>query len=269
MPFSFVLCPECLAQYRALTHDPICGYMLNSIPLCSLEWSDEHPRDGVIASPDLNHQECRTSLIRLVAARTHLWKTGAVPEEAKELWANAQDLIPHWPGFRRLSLSPEERRSLEACAEELADFLGAMAADFPELKLTDQGGGLTQLVARRGETKAPPRAPLLVMEFAKGSARALALEFYPSSVAAIAQELRQVPAILRNWQAKYGDHCEQVLFTIVSATEDHPAFESLIRQWYRDEAELPLLLKSMEVRLALANPASSVETEIPLRRPGT
>src|SRR5262249_54202586 len=151
MTFSFALCPECLAQYRALTHDPTCRYSLNFIPFCSLEWPDEHPKDGVIAIPDPNHEECRVSIIRLAAARTWLWRTGAVPEESKELWAEAQRMIPNWPGFLRLSLSQGQRLSLEDCAGELDDLLGAMAKDFPQMTFTDEGGGLTKLTARRGE----------------------------------------------------------------------------------------------------------------------
>ena len=112
MSFSFALCPECLAQYRALMHDPTCHYGLNSIPFCSLTWPDEHPRDG---GPAPTHEGCLESIMRLAGARTWLWKTGAIPDELKELWAEAQRMIPNWPGFLRLSLNQEQRLSLEDC----------------------------------------------------------------------------------------------------------------------------------------------------------
>ena len=115
MNFCFALCADCLAKYRALMHDPTCGYSASIIPFSSLDWPDEHPtKDGVIALPA--HEECRTSIVRLAAARTRLWETGAVPEESKELWAEAQRMIPNWSGFLRLSLNQEQRLTLKRCA---------------------------------------------------------------------------------------------------------------------------------------------------------
>ena len=90
-----------------------------------------------------------------------------------------------------------------------------------------------------------------VMEFSKGSARALALESYPENVDAFAQELPKVEAALRDWKAKHGGRCEVVLFTVVSAPQHHNAIESLIKQVYRDEAALAPLLQSLEVQVAL------------------
>jgi hypothetical protein len=90
-----------------------------------------------------------------VAARTELWKTGGVPEESKELWSEAQRLILDWPGFRRLTLSEKQRLSQAECAGELADLLGAIAEDFPQVTLTDKGGGITEFSAKRGEIVTP------------------------------------------------------------------------------------------------------------------
>jgi hypothetical protein len=114
-------------------------------------WSDEHPERGAAIGAESGHEGCRVSIIRLAAARTRLWKTGAISEESQELWAQAQRLIPNWPGFLRLSLSPEQHRSLEACAGELDDFLGAVAKDYPQVTVTHKGGGLTEFSARREE----------------------------------------------------------------------------------------------------------------------
>jgi len=182
--------------------------------------------------------------MRLAGARTDLWKTGAIPEESKELWAEAQRMIPNWPGFLRLSLSQEQRLSLEDCKRELDDFVGAMAKDFPHMTFTREGGGVIKLLARRWP-------PMQVMEFSKGPARALALEFYPENVDAFAQELPKAKAALRDWKVKPGGRCEMVMFTVVSALEHHNAIESVIRQVCRDEAELAPLLQSLEVRVAL------------------
>lgn len=250
MTFTFALCPGCIAQYRRLTHDPTCRYSLNSIPFCSLVWPEEHPEDGIIAFPDPNHEECRASIIRLVAARTRLWRTGTIPEESKELWAEARRLIPGWPGFLRLTLNQEQCLSLEDCAGELNDLVGAIAADFPQMTLTDKGGGLTEFSAHRGE-RALQRPPMLVMEFSKGSSQALALEFYPENVDAFTQQLPNAKAALLHWKAKHGGRCEKVLFTVVSVAEQHIGIESVIQQVCCDEAKLAPLLQSLDVRVAL------------------
>jgi hypothetical protein len=90
-----------------------------------------------------------------------------------------------------------------------------------------------------------------VMEFSKGPARAVALEFYPESVGAFAQELPKVKAALVDWKAKHGGRCEMVLFTVVSVPEHHAAIEALIQQVCHDEAELSPLLQALDVRVAL------------------
>ena len=151
----------------------------------------------------------------------------------------------------RLSLNQAQRLSLEGCAEELDDLVGAIAEDFPQMMFTDKGGGLTEFSAQRGERGAPHRPAMRVMEFSKGRARALALEFYPDNVDAFRRELPKVKPALLNWKAKHGSACEMVMFTVVSAPEHHTAIESVIQQVCRDEAELAPLLDSLEVRVAL------------------
>ncbi len=251
MAFSFTLCPECLARYRDLTYEPTSDCFLDSIPFCSLVWRDEHPEESGIPFPDPNHKSCRNSILRLAGARTGLWRTGTIAEESKELWAQAQRLIPNWPGFRRLSLSAEQRLSLEACAGELQDFLGAIAKDYPQMTFTDKGGGLTELSARRAEGETPPRPPMRVMEFSKGPALALAFEFYPENVDAFTRELPKVRPVLLDWKANHGSRCEMIMFTVVSAPQHHTAIESVIQQVCGNESELAPLLHSLEVRVAL------------------
>jgi hypothetical protein len=117
---TFALCPECLAKYRALRHNPACQYWLNIEPSCTLEWPDERPKDFYVRH-DARHRQCALCILRLVDARTHLWQEGVLPEDLCELWDEARQAIPDWPGFRRLSLDAAQIRSLDACAEELED----------------------------------------------------------------------------------------------------------------------------------------------------
>jgi hypothetical protein len=154
MRFEFVLCPECLARYRALRFDPTAGYGLCAIPLCSLVWPDEHPVNGALENYDGTHQQCRASVMRLAGARTQLWRSGSVPEELRELWDTARRLLPDWPGFRRLSLDREQMESLDACLGELGGFMQAVQQDYPDATTTDEGGGL-----RRSPRGARPSRP--------------------------------------------------------------------------------------------------------------
>jgi hypothetical protein len=156
MTFHFALCSECQARYQALRFDPAAVYSLNSIPLCSLVWPDEHPGGEVVSDYAGSHEHCRSSLIRLGGARTQLWRTGSVSAELQKLWEEARGVLPDWPGFRRLTLSPEQMASLDACADELADFMGAVREDFPNVSTTDEGGGLTRFTARRAPEGSDP-----------------------------------------------------------------------------------------------------------------
>ena len=155
MGFAFILCPECQAKYGALRFDPTASYSLCSIPLCSLDWPDEHPGGRVVEDDDGNHQQCRASVLRLAGARTQLWRSGSVPEDLRELWDAARRLLPDWPGFRRLSLDRGQMESLDACLEELASFMQAIQHDYPDATTTDEGGGLRRFTARR-TTEPPP-----------------------------------------------------------------------------------------------------------------
>jgi hypothetical protein len=54
-----------------------------------------------------------------------------------------------------LSLNEEQLKSLAGCGEELNDFMGAVAEDFPATRFTDQGGGLSKFTASREQDEAP------------------------------------------------------------------------------------------------------------------
>ena len=142
---SFKMCTECVARYRDLEHDSGSEYSLNIMPFCSLQWPDEHPEDWY------EHccEECQLSIRHLSSARTGLWRTGEIPDHYLDFWKDANTAIPEWPGFRRLSLSKKELDSLDGCSEELDDMMGAITEDFPDLTVTDQGGGLTKFTAER------------------------------------------------------------------------------------------------------------------------
>jgi len=106
-----------------------------------------------------------------------------------------------------------------------------------------------------------------VMQFAKESGVAIALSLTSDNADAFAQEMREVKAVLLDWQAKHGGQCEMVMLTVVSDPEHHAGIELLIQQVYRDEAELAPLLQSVNVQVALLNARGRPVKEFTLGRP--
>ena len=163
MPASFALCSECLAKYRALRLDTEARCSLNIMPLGTLVWSDEHPQDATGATRVIvargAHAECGHSILRLSHARTRLWRTGVVPEDRREIWEEAQRVLPEWPGFQRLTLSADQQTSLEACDREAGDVWGLIAREFPNVTVTDRGGGVAHVSAVRAVPPEPQQPP--------------------------------------------------------------------------------------------------------------
>jgi len=93
-------------------------------------------------------------MIRLVAARTHIWLHGTIPTESEALWAQAEDLIPDWPGFKRLASTPDKLESLAECAEEVGGFFDWANEKSQDVTFEDKGGGVTHFVVRRGDAQA-------------------------------------------------------------------------------------------------------------------
>lgn len=153
MPFVFSLCPGCRDRYGALRHDATCIYSLNVMPLCSLIWPDEHPEHWFRVCC----KKCKESICRLAHARTELWHHGEIPADHLDLWDEARAIIPDWPGFKRLTLDEKQRESLRGCALELEDMMGGIAAEFPNIKLTDKGGGQVEFIAKRATAKPPTK----------------------------------------------------------------------------------------------------------------
>jgi hypothetical protein len=111
--------------------------MMNLVPLCTLEWADEHPADWqTVGEP---HERCLASIYQLYHIRTHLWHHGSIPKECQGYWAAAQEALPGWPGFRRLDLDERGRKNLAGCAEELDDMRSEAARYGNRLRLPVTG----------------------------------------------------------------------------------------------------------------------------------
>jgi len=91
---------------------------------------------------------CLDSIIRLCSARTQLWRHGEIPEQLRELWAEARRLLPDWPGFQGLALDSKQLESLDACRGELNDFLDCIGKRFETITITEDAG-IAKLVATK------------------------------------------------------------------------------------------------------------------------
>ena len=102
----------------------------------------------------LHHQECNISMCRLMAARKQLWHSGGLDEFGRTVFGAAREVLPDWPGFRRLNLTADDRGALQCCEEETNDSVEDMRQRAAIFALTDQGGGVFTFVAH---PKPPPR----------------------------------------------------------------------------------------------------------------
>jgi hypothetical protein len=146
---EFQICKTALEAYRALKHDPHCNYSLCVIPLGSITWPDEHPGRG--PGVPCMHPECEDSILRIFLARTRFWQDGAVPKTMHATWNEARALIPEWPLFKRLDLTPDQRTGLTAAREEQRDVMGLMRDASSEVEYDDRGGGLGEIRFKRDQ----------------------------------------------------------------------------------------------------------------------
>lgn len=108
MHFEFV--GKDLELMKSLKYDPELKPNYESIKGC-LIWKDERSDD---LSPDAYH-----IVSSLFVARSLLHQGLSLddhpidPELCKKLWAQAQQQISEWPGFKRLTLSAEDKAYFE------------------------------------------------------------------------------------------------------------------------------------------------------------
>jgi hypothetical protein len=145
MSFKFTLCPDCLPKYRTLQYDPKAQFGPCLIPFDSIVWADE--QIPATERPLFGHDTCLHSLMRLMLARKQLWRTGQIEASLQQIWREAHEILPNWPGFRRLTLTTEELRALDLCEEETAASLDRICGDASVFAVTDKGGGVVSFVA--------------------------------------------------------------------------------------------------------------------------
>lgn len=142
MESHLTLCDECLARYRALRPRVWARRTMCLVPFGSPVWTDEHPGPDAAIWGSSEHRRCLASISRLVTARNHLWRAGAVREDQQGLWDEALQVLPHWPGFRRLEPSRGRLAALAACEAETRAMFRWLAAGVEQVRITDEGDGL-------------------------------------------------------------------------------------------------------------------------------
>ncbi len=109
--------PSDRESLERLVFDPSCEPSFELMKGC-LVWADERPakisKEGYELLGDL--WLVRGYLHRNVPVEQ--W--GLDPAYFQEVWKNALEDVPRWPGFRRLDLSHAERAYLDECLRETA-----------------------------------------------------------------------------------------------------------------------------------------------------
>ncbi|NVN97336.1 hypothetical protein HXX01_03855 [Candidatus Nomurabacteria bacterium] len=125
---QFRLCADCLEKYLALEYDPNSNLSLPLLPSTPFVIiSDEHPENGLTTV--YHSKQCRDWICYLLTARQYLWEHGAISDQHKVIWAEAQLLIPKWPGFQRLTMNMGLFESDYNEIKEIRDFFYMNLAD--------------------------------------------------------------------------------------------------------------------------------------------
>jgi hypothetical protein len=87
----------------------------------------------------------KNATFRLFALRKRLWQTASAREPVDEVWLQAKELMPNWPGFRRLVLSREEQMALKDCEDETGEMVDDFRRTSSVFSVTDEGDGPSAL----------------------------------------------------------------------------------------------------------------------------
>lgn len=113
-----------------LRYDPNARLSLCMMPLATLKWSDEIPQAQILL---IQCRETARFMWTIFGIRKELWIKRRIEPAHLDLWMAAQTLLPEWPLFRRLELSPKEYESLQGAEDEqneIFDFLNRNSDDF-------------------------------------------------------------------------------------------------------------------------------------------
>lgn len=139
-----MLTHKTLAILSTLTYRPDAQRGVSILPLGSIYWDDELPKmHNFVGFPEAD----RVQVLRVFAIRLKLWDHEALSDDDRELWDSVRSAAPEWAIFRRLDLSPDDRRAREeaerACASEFEEFL----AGADEISISEEKHGIQSFSA--------------------------------------------------------------------------------------------------------------------------
>ncbi len=146
-----------IVAIQGLRFDPNATIRALIQPVATIYWSDEMPKDIELRA---FRRPALSFVWSILGIRKRLWATGQIDDAHLRHWTTAQAVMPEWPLFRRLTLSPEEVESQQAAEEELGEvfeYLNRNSSDFTHGENTY---GMTHLKATLDrERKKNPNKP--------------------------------------------------------------------------------------------------------------
>jgi hypothetical protein len=120
---------------------------MNILPLGSIYWEDEMPNSQTLFNMLKVSKAERDNFWRVFAIRLKIWDGNLLEADELALWEEVSSKAPHWPLFRRLALSDEQRAARqqvekEVHAERTEFFDGAEKVEF-----TDRSDGFLRFSA--------------------------------------------------------------------------------------------------------------------------
>lgn len=142
MSTKFRMQEDTLRDYRALRFRENSERQCFYIPVGFVLWEDEYPGENRLPMGD---KDARRTMLSLYAARWHYWMDKVIPEAFADLWDEAQQQIPEWPGFKRLDVDNETIELARLCREAEAELWEAFTTDADDATITDDGNGLSEV----------------------------------------------------------------------------------------------------------------------------
>ena len=122
-----MLSDKVIEVLNSLRYRPDAGWHVNIAPFGDIMWNDEFPMKEQLPSL-IEHSEDMTSINNAFCVRIKIWNGEALSAQEQEFWIGLQRLVPNWPLFKRVSLTPEQMRDREEAERQLDLELEALEA---------------------------------------------------------------------------------------------------------------------------------------------
>lgn len=125
-----------LKYLKPLKYDPEAERRWSLVPLGGIFWADEIPDFRALSHLP---KRDRDSIFRLFSISFRLWDGDELEEDEQAYWDAARTQVPDYPLFRRVDLSPDDRKAQAATRESTIEFFDAVATVADEVSISDDG----------------------------------------------------------------------------------------------------------------------------------